>query len=69
MTENVEENPSTSTRQLVREFQVSHFVVCGTLKEQGLYPYRVQRVQALEPNDYIRRQKFCEWAINVIFCE
>jgi hypothetical protein len=25
-------------------------VVCRTLKEQGLYPYHVQRVQALQPN-------------------
>jgi hypothetical protein len=49
--ETVEENPPTSIRQLVREFQVSQFVVCRTLKEQGLHPYHVQRVQALQPND------------------
>jgi hypothetical protein len=30
---------------------------------QGLHPYHVQRVQALQPNDYIRRQEFCEWLI------
>jgi hypothetical protein len=30
---------------------------------QGLHPYHVQRVQALQPNDYIRRQEFCEWVI------
>jgi hypothetical protein len=43
--ETVQENSSTSTRQLAREFQVSQFVVCRT--EQGLHPYHVQRVQAL----------------------
>jgi hypothetical protein len=45
---------------VAREFQVSQFVVCRTLKQQGLHPYHVQRVQALQPNDYIRRQEFCE---------
>jgi hypothetical protein len=43
------------------EFQ--GFSVCRTLKEQGLHPYHVQRVQAWQPNDCIRRQEFCEWAI------
>jgi hypothetical protein len=61
--ETVEENPSTIIRQLVREFQVSQYVVCRALKAQGLHRYHVQRVQALQPNDYIRRQEFCEWAI------
>jgi hypothetical protein len=45
----VEENPSTSTRQLAHEFQVSQFVVCRTVQEQGLHPYHVQRVQAQLP--------------------
>jgi AraC-like DNA-binding protein len=53
--ETVEENPSTSTRQLAREFQVSQFVLCRTFKEQGLHRYHVQREQALQPNCYIRR--------------
>jgi hypothetical protein len=50
---------------VVREFQVSQFVVrvCRNLREQGLHPYHVQRVQALQPNDYIRRKEFSEWAI------
>jgi hypothetical protein len=51
--ETVQENSLTSTWQLAREFQVCPFVVCRT--EQGLHPYHVQRVQALKPNDYIRR--------------
>jgi hypothetical protein len=58
----VEEN-SSSTRQLASQFQVSQFVVCRTLKEQGLHPYHVQRLQTLQPNDYIRRQEFCEWVL------
>jgi hypothetical protein len=38
-------------------------LVYRTLKEQGLQPYHVQRVQALQPNDCICQQEFCEWAI------
>jgi hypothetical protein len=38
-------------------------VACLILREQGLYLYHVQWVQALQPNDYIRRQEFCEWVI------
>jgi hypothetical protein len=54
--ETVEENPSTSTPQLaVSQFQVSQFVVCRTLKKQGLYPQHVQRMQASQLHDYIRR--------------
>jgi hypothetical protein len=68
----VEENPSTSIRQLAREFQVSQFVVCRTLKEQGLYPHHVQRVEALHLSGYIRRQEFVNRlfksaSINLIF--
>jgi hypothetical protein len=33
------------------------------LKKQGLHPYHVQRVQALQPKDYIRQEEFCEWVI------
>jgi hypothetical protein len=43
-------------------------VVFCTLKEQGLHPYHVQRMQALhplQPNDYIRRQEFCDWVIQM----
>ena len=39
----------------VKELGVSQFVVHRTLKEQGLYPYHVQGVQALDPADFPRR--------------
>ncbi|CAH1374333.1 unnamed protein product [Tenebrio molitor] len=38
---------------------------CRILKEQGWHPYHVQWVQALQPNNYIRRTKFCEWVIHM----
>ena len=31
-----------------------------TLKEQNLYPYHVQKVQALEPTDFPHRVIYCE---------
>jgi hypothetical protein len=61
--ETVEENPSTSTRQLVREFQITQFVVCRTLLKRGLHLDQIQRVEALQLNDYIHRQEFCKWVI------
>jgi hypothetical protein len=54
-----EENPGLSTRQLVRQFNISQWVVSRTLHEQLLYPYHVQRVQGLSPADYPVRRRFC----------
>ena len=45
--ERVEEEPDISTRRLAADVGVSQIVVHRTLKEQGLYPYHVQKVQAL----------------------
>ena len=62
----VANDPSTSTRRIARQVGVSHFVVHRTLKEQLLYPYHVQRVQALTPTDFAPRQNFCEWFLQKI---
>ena len=56
--ERVEEEPDISTRRLAAEVGVSQFLVRLTLKEQGLHPYQVQKVQALEPADF-----HCEWLL------
>ena len=34
-----------------------------TLKEQSLHPYHVQKVQALQLGDELRRLQFCRWFI------
>ncbi|CAH1966697.1 unnamed protein product [Acanthoscelides obtectus] len=60
----VDENPSTSTRDLAREVQVSKTKVWQTLREEGLYPFHVQRVQALQPDDFPARVRFCEWLVH-----
>ena len=54
--EHVEEKPEA-------EVGVSQFVVHPTLKEQGLHPYHVQKVQALKYTDFPRRVIYCEWLL------
>lgn len=57
----VEEEPNISSRRLALRVGVSASTVWRTLHEQGLHPYHVQRVQALQPGDPIRRIAFCQW--------
>ncbi|KAJ3655208.1 hypothetical protein Zmor_014345 [Zophobas morio] len=57
----VEENRGINVRRLSYRIGVSPFVVWRTLHKQGLFPYRVQRVQHLKPEDFARRVHFCEW--------
>ena len=60
--ERVEEEPDIITRRLAAEVEVLQFIY-RTLKEQGLHPYHVQKVQALEPADFPRRVIYCEWLL------
>lgn len=56
----VEENPHVSTREVkVAVGDIDHVSVWRILKSQQLYPYHVQRVQALVPADYPNRNTFC----------
>jgi hypothetical protein len=68
----VEENQSTSTRQLVREFQVSQFVVL--LKSKGCPPIIFSRFKHCNQMIAFAGKSFAsEWfksaSINLIFCE
>ena len=64
--ETVEEQPGISLRRLAQRFHVSHWTIWRTLREQLLYPYNVQRVQALRPADYPRRVAFCTWFLRQV---
>ena len=64
--ERVEEEPVISTRRLAAEVGILQFVVHHTLQEQGLHPYNVQKVLALEPADFPRRVMYCEFLNNVL---
>lgn len=59
----VQENPSTSTRLIARQLNVSQSFVSQVLRTEELHPYHIQRVQALQEEDFPRRVEFCEWLI------
>lgn len=56
-------NPTMSTRVIARELGISHPVVWRILHENLLYPYHIQRVQALLPRDFEPRERFCRWVL------
>lgn len=58
-------NPRTSTRKIANEVNACPTTVWNVLKENLLYPYHVQRVQALLPDDYDRRMQWCQWFSNM----
>nr|CAH7736070.1 unnamed protein product [Callosobruchus chinensis] len=47
----IERNPETSTRKIAHELNIIHVTVWQILRDQQLYPYHMQRVQALIPRD------------------
>ncbi|KAJ4430376.1 hypothetical protein ANN_22592 [Periplaneta americana] len=59
--EAVNMTPSISTRRVALQVNVPHTTVWRLLKEYQLYPYHLQRVQALSPADYPARVGFCQW--------
>ncbi|KAJ4450932.1 hypothetical protein ANN_02367 [Periplaneta americana] len=59
--EAVDMTPSISTRRVALQVNVPHTTVWRLLKEYQLYPYHLQRVQALSPADYPARVRFCQW--------
>ncbi|KAJ4452300.1 hypothetical protein ANN_03820 [Periplaneta americana] len=50
-----------STQRVALQVNVPHTTVWRLLKEYQLYPYHLQRVQALSPADYPARVRFCQW--------
>lgn len=57
----VEDDATTSSRRIATQLVIPQKRVIKTLHEQGLHPYHVQRVQHLQPEDYVRRMQFCNW--------
>lgn len=57
----IAENSGNSTRRLCEELGASHMTVWRILHEQQLYPYHIQRVQALTEADFRPRMLFCQW--------
>ncbi|KAL7640497.1 UNVERIFIED_CONTAM: hypothetical protein RMT77_008772 [Armadillidium vulgare] len=57
----LEDSPTTSTRKIAATLHISHSTVFRVLKNQLLYPYHFQRVQALLPTDFPARVALCRW--------
>lgn len=58
----VEQNPRNSTRRLANELgNTNHVNVWRIIHEQQLYPYHLQRVQALSEADFPARLQYCHW--------
>lgn len=62
----VEEDPTTSTRKIGMELNICYKTVWEILRESLLYPFHIQRVQALLPRDYEPRTQFCRWYIQKV---
>lgn len=59
-----EENPRTSTRAVGNEVDASKNYVWRVLNGEGKYPYRIQNVHELKPQDYPRRVDCSRWFLH-----
>ena len=57
----IHSSPRASARRIARRLRVPHTRVWTTLQAEGMYPYHVQRVQHLRPDDFAERLGFCKW--------
>lgn len=55
----LEENPTTSTRKIAQNLNLQHSMIWRISKTQVLYLYHIQRVQALLPRNISQRLAFC----------
>lgn len=60
----IENDPHVSTRQLSHELNLSHCTIWRIINRNDFYPYHLQRVQVLHPNDPQLRIDFCQWYLN-----
>ena len=51
----VEDNPSTNSRAVGHELDVSHAVILRILYDDGMHSYHLHRMQAMIPDDYLPR--------------
>ena len=58
VTESVAEDPSTSVRRRSSQIGVSRSSLHRMLHEEGKFPYKIQLVQELQPNDPEKRLEY-----------
>ena len=56
--ENVEENPTTSTRKRSLKLGISRTSLKRVMKSLNFYPYKVQLIQELKPQDFQPRLQY-----------
>lgn len=61
--DDVQQHPETSTRRLALRYSVSQSTVERSLRDEGMYPFHLQKIQALFPTDFSKRIDFCEWLL------
>lgn len=57
----VEENPSISTRAIANNMNASKSTVWNVLHRNLLHPFKLQKVQALKAEDYLKRVECARW--------
>ena len=45
---------------------ISQASVSRVLNSNGFHPYKIQRLQELSGNDFIRRVEFCMWVLDKV---
>lgn len=61
----IDDNPSTSSRAISRDMNLSYSSVWRIAHEHQLYPFHLQKVMALTDEDYVIRVNFCEWFLQM----
>ena len=56
--EKVEENPTTSTRKRSLEIRISRTSLKRVMKSINFYPYKVQLIQELKPQNFLPRLQY-----------
>ena len=64
MLEEIQNDPTTSTRRIGARLNISHVTVWNILKENGLYPYHLTPVQDITLGDPPQRRLFCRNFLN-----
>jgi IS30 family transposase len=59
----IEEDSSTSIRQISRTLKMTKSTVHRILKENQLHAYHYTKMQHLMPQDYAQKRNFCEWML------
>lgn len=56
----IRRDSATSTRTMARRTNIPRSSIQAILREEQMHAFHIQRVQALQPNDYALRVEFCQ---------